>query len=121
MSLNLVRMSFGRVCPLRSHAASPPKFLRCRARAAGYNRRTNRALRPRWSLGMTTEYCPVPLPDFREYPLEEMRRRATDFYELVSRRHTVRGFSPRAVPRDIIDTCVRAAGTAPNGANHQPW
>jgi nitroreductase len=70
---------------------------------------------------MTTEYCPVPLPDFREYPLEEMRRRATDFYELVRRRHTVRGFSPRPVPRDIIDTCVRAAGTAPNGANHQPW
>lgn len=70
---------------------------------------------------MIAEYRPVPLPDFREYPLEQMRSRATDFYELVRRRHTVREFSSRPVPRDIIDTCLRAAGTAPSGANHQPW
>ena len=70
---------------------------------------------------MIAEYRPVPLPDFHEYPLQEMRRRAAAFYELVRRRHTVREFSSRAVPRDIIETCLRAAGTAPNGANHQPW
>jgi len=70
---------------------------------------------------MITEYRPVPLPDFREYPVEEMRARAREFYELVRRRHTVRNFSSRPVPRDIIDTCLLAAGTAPNGANHQPW
>ncbi|MDX2203709.1 MAG: nitroreductase family protein [Hyphomicrobiaceae bacterium] len=50
-----------------------------------------------------------------------MRRRAQAFHALVRRRHTLREFSPRPVPRDIIETCLRAAGTAPNGANLQPW
>mgnify|MGYP002079791915 CR=1 FL=1 len=50
-----------------------------------------------------------------------MRARAQGFYEAIRRRHTVRYFSARPVPRDIIETCIRAAGTAPNGANHQPW
>lgn len=66
-------------------------------------------------------YRPVPLPDYREYPVAEMRSRAADFYAMVRRRHTLREFSDRPVPRDIIETCIRAAGTAPNGANHQPW
>ena len=66
-------------------------------------------------------YQPIPLPDYVELPLEEMRKQATDFLELMRRRHTVREFSPRAVPRDIIATCITAAATAPNGANHQPW
>lgn len=66
-------------------------------------------------------FRPVPLPDYQEYPLDEMRRRAQAFYDTIRRRHTVRDFSDRPVPRDIIETCIRAAGTAPNGANHQPW
>lgn len=70
---------------------------------------------------MITDYQPIPLPDYREIPLEEMRRRAAEFYDMIRQRHTVRDFSPRPVPRDLIDTCLRAAGTAPNGANHQPW
>jgi iodotyrosine deiodinase len=67
------------------------------------------------------EYRPIPLPDYVELPLDEMRKRAAAFYEQVRRRHTVREFSPRPVPRDIIETCLAAAGTAPSGANHQPW
>lgn len=67
------------------------------------------------------EFEPVPLPDYVEYPLEDMRRRAEAFRAEIARRHTVREFAPRPVPRDIIETCIRAAGTAPNGANHQPW
>lgn len=63
----------------------------------------------------------VPLTDFIEYPPEEMRTRAQSFYDLMRHRHTVRSFSDRPVPRDIIETCVRTAGTAPSGANHQPW
>jgi nitroreductase len=63
----------------------------------------------------------IPLPAFREYPLEEMQRRAADFYHDIQRRRTVRDFSGRPVPRDIIDNCLLAAGTAPNGANLQPW
>jgi nitroreductase len=63
----------------------------------------------------------IPLPAFREYPLEEMQRRAADFYHDIQRRRTVRDFTGRPVPRDIIDNCLLAAGTAPNGANLQPW
>ena len=70
---------------------------------------------------MTTEYRPIPLPDYCEHPVREMRARAAEFYGMIRRRHSVREFSPRPVPRDIIETCLRAAGTAPNGANHQPW
>ncbi len=66
-------------------------------------------------------YRPVPLPDYRELPVEEMRKRARAFYEDIRTRHTVRDFSTRPVPRDIIETCILAAGTAPSGANHQPW
>lgn len=62
-----------------------------------------------------------PLSDFIEYPVEEMKTRARDFHEDIKRRHTIRDFSDRAVPREIIETCIRAAGTAPSGANHQPW
>ena len=63
----------------------------------------------------------VPLPDYREYPLSEMRERLRAFYESVNRRRTVRDFSPRPVPRDIIEAALKAAGTAPSGANLQPW
>ncbi|MFT6658663.1 nitroreductase family protein [Maritalea sp.] len=67
------------------------------------------------------EFAPVALPDFEEKSLEEMRAGARAFYERTKKRHTVRDFSSKPVPRDIIETCIRAAGTAPNGANHQPW
>jgi nitroreductase len=50
-----------------------------------------------------------------------MRQRLGDFYADVSRRRTVRDFSDRPVPRDIIETALRAANTAPSGANLQPW
>lgn len=67
------------------------------------------------------DYVPVPLPDYTELSTEEMRARARAFYASIRTRHTVREFSPRAVPRDIIEQCLTAAGTAPSGANHQPW
>lgn len=62
----------------------------------------------------------MPL-DFREYAPEEMRQRINAFYEELNRRRTVRDFSDRTVPRDIIETALRAANTAPSGANLQPW
>ena len=62
----------------------------------------------------------VPL-DYREYPVEEMRRRARAFYEDMNRRRTVRDYAPREVPREVIEDAVRAAGTAPSGAHKQPW
>lgn len=66
-------------------------------------------------------YRTIPLPDYREYPVEEMRQRLNDFYTEVNRRRTVREFSDRPVPRDIIETALMAANTAPSGANLQPW
>jgi iodotyrosine deiodinase len=63
----------------------------------------------------------IPLPGWKEIPVEEMRARAEAFLERMRTRRTVRDFSGRPVPRDILERCILAAGTAPNGANRQPW
>lgn len=63
----------------------------------------------------------LPLTTWREYPPQEMHRRAAAFREELSRRRTVRQFSNRPVAREVIEECLRAAGTAPSGANLQPW
>jgi len=63
----------------------------------------------------------VPLTTYREYAEDEMQRRAAEFYEEANRRRTVREFSDRPVDRRVLDDCLRAAGTAPSGANLQPW
>ncbi len=63
----------------------------------------------------------IPLPGYREYPEDEMMKRAQEFHAELKRRRTVRDFSSRPVPRAIIDDCLRAATTAPSGANLQPW
>ena len=62
----------------------------------------------------------VPL-QFTEYPVDEMKARANEFHREVRRRRTVRDFADRSVPREVIEECIRAAGTAPSGANMQPW
>jgi len=63
----------------------------------------------------------VPLTSYREYPPEEMLRRAIEFRAEVARRRTVREYSDRPVPRQLIAECLVAAGSAPSGANLQPW
>jgi nitroreductase len=50
-----------------------------------------------------------------------MRKRVRTLYKELSRRRTVREFSDRPVPIDIIETAIKTAGTAPSGANLQPW
>ena len=67
------------------------------------------------------KYPSIPLDQYREYPIEEMRQRLNDLYENLDRRRTVRDFSARPVPRDIIETALKVANTAPSGANLQPW
>lgn len=52
---------------------------------------------------------------------QEIAQRATEFYARMRLRRTVRDFSPRPVAREVIEDCLRAAGTAPSGANLQPW
>ena len=58
---------------------------------------------------------------FQEKTAEEMEASLRAFLEDISRRRTVRDFSDRQVPKSIIEMAVRAAGTAPSGANMQPW
>ena len=67
------------------------------------------------------KYPAIPLQQYKEFPIDEMRQRLGDFYADINRRRTVREFSDRPVPRDIIETALRAANTAPSGANLQPW
>ncbi|MEE2710008.1 MAG: nitroreductase family protein [Gemmatimonadota bacterium] len=61
------------------------------------------------------------LSSYREYPVDQMKQQAADFYGETRRRRTVREFSDREVPCQVIENCLMAAGTAPSGANLQPW
>ena len=64
----------------------------------------------------------VPLSaDFPFYPEAEMQTRAAAFHAQMQSRRSVRAFSDKPVPQDIIENCVLTAGSAPSGANHQPW
>lgn len=67
------------------------------------------------------DYKPLPLPDRHSMSDSEMVDAAELFHSFMKRRHTVRDFSDRPIPREIIESCVATAGLAPNGANHQPW
>ncbi|MFT7522559.1 MAG: iodotyrosine deiodinase, partial [Candidatus Paceibacteria bacterium] len=66
-------------------------------------------------------YEPLDLPDRMDLSDAEMAQQAAAFYDQMKRRHTVRDYTDRPVAREIIEECVRVAGTAPSGANHQPW
>lgn len=63
----------------------------------------------------------VPLTDFIEYPPEQMLARAKQHLTDLRRRHSIRKFSDRPVAQELIEQCILAAGSAPSGANHQPW
>jgi len=62
-----------------------------------------------------------PLTTHRQFSSEEMKRRAASFRDEMLRRRTVRQFSSTPVPREVIEDCLRTAGSAPSGANMQPW
>jgi nitroreductase len=66
-------------------------------------------------------YEHTPHTQYQEYTPEDMLRRATEIRQELQRRRTVRHFSDRLVARQVIEECLIAAGTAPNGANLQPW
>ena len=63
----------------------------------------------------------LTLTDYQRFPEMEMKKRSSEFYTEMKRRHTVRDFSDQPVDRGIIENCLRAAATAPSGANQQPW
>lgn len=63
----------------------------------------------------------VPLEQYRSFPATEMIARAEAFSTDLRRRRTVRDFSDRPVPQEVLEQALLAAGSAPNGANLQPW
>ena len=69
--------------------------------------------------GVTT-YAPQPLA-FARLELEEALQRSRAFLELMQTRRSVRQFSPEPVEWELIENALRTAGTAPSGANQQPW
>jgi iodotyrosine deiodinase len=64
-------------------------------------------------------YQPLPLPDRLDVP--DPQGAADAFLAQMRKRHSVRQFAPTPVPEGVIAACIATAGTAPSGANHQPW
>lgn len=62
----------------------------------------------------------IPL-EFSRRSEDEMRARAAAFAAEAGQRRSIRSFSPEPVPLDVLEDCIRAAGTAPSGAHKQPW
>ena len=67
------------------------------------------------------DYDPIPSAPTERMADDVMIRSATTHYEFVSHRRTVRQFSDAPIDRSVIEACVLNAGSAPKGANHQPW
>src|SRR5438067_7233214 len=65
-------------------------------------------------------YRPIPL-EFERLSPEVQLRRSTEFLEWMQRRRSVRRFSTEPVAWELVENAIRVAGTAPSGANQQPW
>lgn len=68
-----------------------------------------------------SDVLPTIALNFNRFNMDEIRSRSTAFANFISKRRSVRDYSPAPVPREVIETCIRAAGSAPSGANQQPW
>lgn len=63
----------------------------------------------------------APLEGYERLSESDMSDRLETFRQLMAKRRTIRDFADRPVPRELIETAIRVAGTAPSGANFQPW
>ena len=71
---------------------------------------------------MTEEvFRQIPVPKLPRYTADEMQLRSRIFFESLSIRRTIRDFSDKPIKREVIENCIKAASTAPSGANMQPW
>jgi nitroreductase len=68
-----------------------------------------------------SQHPTIDLPPMPTLTDGERIARTREFAEDLARRRTVRDYAPTVVPRDVIEHCLRAAGSAPSGANQQPW
>lgn len=64
------------------------------------------------------KFIPYQLPKLSQ---SEMVARARDFYDQMAKRRSVRHFSDEPVPRELIESAIATAATAPSGAHRQPW
>ncbi|MHA1127665.1 MAG: nitroreductase family protein [Alphaproteobacteria bacterium] len=67
------------------------------------------------------KFDPIPLPDHANMSDDEMQAAAAQFLTHMRKRHSVRDFTDQPVAQSIIENCILTAGSAPSGANHQPW
>ena len=72
-------------------------------------------------MDITYDPIPLPLPHTKTFTDAQAIDQAQEYYDFIRTRHTVRHFTSQPIPRAIIEKCLLAAGTAPSGANHQPW
>ncbi|THD85551.1 nitroreductase family protein [Aliigemmobacter aestuarii] len=66
-------------------------------------------------------YQALPLPDRVQRDDAGALAEVQAFRDYMKKRHSVRDYSSRTVPESVITACIEAAGSAPSGANHQPW
>ncbi len=69
----------------------------------------------------TSVLAPLVSLNYDIFPIEEIKFRSLEYYKNMNNRRTVRDFSKRLVPIEIIENCILTADTAPNGANQHPW
>ncbi|MBO6555136.1 MAG: nitroreductase family protein [Pseudomonadales bacterium] len=70
---------------------------------------------------MDFHYDPIPLPHRQDISDQKSLEEAKAYFDFIQQRHTIRDFTDQPVSKEVIEICLRAAGTAPSGANHQPW
>jgi nitroreductase len=63
----------------------------------------------------------IPPPKLPDYSSQEMELQSKTFLNSLLRRRTIRDFSDKPIEREVIENCIKTAGTAPSGANMQPW
>lgn len=66
-------------------------------------------------------YNPLPIPDHIALTPDKALQNAEAFRDYMKKRHSVRDFAPTPIPPGVISACIETAGSAPSGANHQPW
>ena len=66
------------------------------------------------------KYQPLKL-NFKEFPKKEIKKRSEEFYNMIKTRRSVRNFKVSKIDDEIIKNAILAAGSAPSGANLQPW
>ena len=66
------------------------------------------------------EYQPIKFK-FKEFPIKEIKKKSKEFYKIIKKRRSIRNFRKTKIDNNILKNAILAAGSAPSGANLQPW